>query len=218
MGVLAARAGAWAASADAAARTGQPIASAGARAARAGLPAVRVGVFVLAVAMGLVGCGAGGGGGSPAVSAGSVQRASGEYRDGHLVFSVLALRCGLTAVAGTHSEAQPDGQFCTARLRVRNADPAFHTYVADAQRLVSADGTRARPDSFAMAVRRQHERVEIGGHDLIEIELWYDVPKRARVTGMRVSGDRDPDGYLSGATVRHAPDGVFVPMTPVTGP
>ncbi|WP_146075265.1 DUF4352 domain-containing protein [Streptomyces sp. Ru71] len=180
------------------------------------IPVVRAAVAALVAAFALLGCDAGG---EPShASPSPVQRASREYRDGHLVFTVLSLRCGLTAVAGTHSEAQPDGQYCTARLRVRNADPAFHTYVAAQQRLVSADGARATPDSFAMAVRRQHERVEIGGHDLIEIEIWYDVPKRARVTGMRVSGDRDPDGYLSGETVRHAPDGVFVPLKPLTGP
>ncbi|MFF9814375.1 hypothetical protein [Streptomyces sp. NPDC014006] len=178
---------------------------------------VRAAALVLAAAVGAAGCEATAGA-PPSASARPSHRAPGEHRDGHLVFTVLALRCGLTAVAGTHSEAQPDGQFCTARLRVRNADPAFHTYVAAQQRLVNADGALARPDSFAMAVRRQHERVEIGGHDLIEIEVWYDVPKRARVTGLRVTGDRDPDGYLSGATVPHAPDGVFVPMTPATGP
>lgn len=181
------------------------------------IPVVRAGALVLAAAVGVLGCDTAGGA-PPHASASPSQRASRDYRDGHLVFTVLSLRCGLTAVAGTHSEAQPDGQYCTARLRVRNADPAFHTYVAAEQRLVSADGARARPDSFAMAVRRQHERVEIGGHDLIEIEVWYDVPRHARVTGLRVSGDRDADGYLSGEPVRHAPDGVYVPMTPVTGP
>ncbi|MEU3843416.1 hypothetical protein AB0E88_25660 [Streptomyces sp. NPDC028635] len=177
----------------------------------------RVAALVLAAAVGAAGCDTSAGA-PPSASARPSSHVSGDHRDGHLVFTVLSLRCGLTAVAGTHSEAQPDGQFCTARLRVRNADPAFHTYVAAEQRLVSTDGTGTRPDSFAMAVRRQHERVEIGGHDLIEIEVWYDVPRRARVTGLRVSGDRDPDGYLSGATVAHAPDGVFVPMTPATGP
>ncbi|MCH0562925.1 MULTISPECIES: DUF4352 domain-containing protein [unclassified Streptomyces] len=164
-----------------------------------------------------------GGSGEPAASpaapvpARASPAASRPVGDGHFVFTVLSLRCGLPAVTGTHSEAQPDGQFCSVRLRVRNADPGFHTYVAARQRLQDADGTRTGPDPFAMAVRRQHETVEVGGHDLIEVEVWYDVPGDARITGVRVSGDRDPAGYLSSETVAYDPQGVLVPGVPVIG-
>jgi hypothetical protein len=172
----------------------------------------------------LAGCGgdgrAGTGSGQDAgrASASAPQRPSRPHRDGHLTFTLLALRCGLTAVAGSHSEAQPDGQFCSARLRVDNQDPNFHTFVAAQQRLEGVTGPRARPDAFAMAVRRQHEEVEIGGHDLVEVELWYDVPRDARVTGLRVTGDRDPSGYLSTRPADHAPDGVLIREEPRTGP
>jgi hypothetical protein len=94
----------------------------------------------------VAGCGGGGeggnggngrsGGNSPGSSSPSAspsQRPSGAYKDGHLTFTVPSLRCGLTAVAGTHSEAQPDGQFCSARLRVENKEPDFHAYEAARQ-------------------------------------------------------------------------------------
>lgn len=135
-------------------------------------------------------------------------------KDGHLEFTLLTLRCGLTAVAGSHSEGVPEGQFCSARLRVTNADPEFHAYVARAQRLEGVTGRRSRADTFAMAVRRQSDDVHIGGHDLIEVELWFDVPLDAMVTGLRVEGDRDVTGFMSRSIVPHAPDGVLLPMTP----
>lgn len=134
-------------------------------------------------------------------------------KDGHLSFMLLALRCGLTAVAGRHSEGVPDGQFCSARLRVDNHDPEFHTYVAKSQRLEGLSGRRGRPDTFAMAVRRQSDEVKIGGHVLIEVELWFDVPLGATVTGLRVEGDRDVTGFMSRTVVPHAPNGVLLPMT-----
>lgn len=137
-------------------------------------------------------------------------------KDGHLTFTLLALRCGLTAVAGSHSEGVPDGQFCSARLRVDNHDPEFHTYVARSQRLEGVVGRRGRADTFAMAVRRQSDEVKIGGHVLIEVELWFDVPLGATVTGLRVEGDRDVTGFMSRTVVPHAPNGVLLPMTPTS--
>jgi hypothetical protein len=67
-----------------------------------------------------------------------------------------------------------------------------------------------------MAVRRQQDQVQIGGSDLIEVELWFDIPKDSKPTGLRVEGDRDATGWLDPSPVKHAPDGVFVPMAPTT--
>lgn len=135
-------------------------------------------------------------------------------KDGHLTFTLLSLECGITGVTGSHADAPPQGQFCAARLRVENRDPNFHTYESRRQRLAGVSGDRARPDAFAMAVRRQSEKVRLGGHTLMEVELWYDVPKDAEVTGLRVSGDNDPSGFMSTKPIGRAPDGVLIPMTP----
>ncbi|QNP71254.1 hypothetical protein IAG44_18615 [Streptomyces roseirectus] len=138
------------------------------------------------------------------------------HQDGHLVFTLLALHCGIPGVTGTHSDALADGQFCSARLRVDNPSPDFHTYVVKNQRLEGVSGRPARPDSFAMAVRRQHESISIGGHSLVEVELWYDVPRDAKVTGLRVMGDRDPAAWMATTPAAHAPDGVVIRMKPLT--
>src|SRR5664280_1425638 len=101
-----------------------------------------------------------------------------------------------------------------AMPRVANPDPAFHTFVAARQRLAGVEPPRDAPSGFAMAVRRQHDQVELGGQNVLEVELWYDVPKGAPVSGVRLSGDSDPEGFQSDQTVAHAPDGVLVPLTP----
>ncbi|MFI1723415.1 DUF4352 domain-containing protein [Streptomyces sp. NPDC020489] len=152
------------------------------------------------------GCGDGGEGTQPPRS----------RKDGHLTFTVLALDCGITGVTGSHADAPPQGQFCAARLRVENRDPNYHTYESARQRLAGVSGSRARPDSFAMAVRRQSDTVKLGGHTLMEVELWYDVPKDADITGLRVSGDNDPSGFMSTKPVGRAPGGVLIPVTPGT--
>ncbi|MFE2579329.1 DUF4352 domain-containing protein [Streptomyces sp. NPDC059378] len=170
-----------------------------------------------ALTLPVAGCDAGSGSPAGPSPSAAVQRPSRAYRDGHLTFTLLSLRCDLTAVSGSHSEAQPDGQFCAIRLRVENKDPEFHTYVVARQRLEGVAGRRGRADTFAMAVRRQHDQVEIGGHDLVEVEIWYDVPRDAKVTGVRVSGDRDRAGFMDSRPVEHAPEGVLIPMKPLMG-
>jgi len=173
------------------------------------------GAVLAAVVVAGLACGAcSGGAGDPAVPAGPTPTT---VRDGHLLLTPLDFACGITAVAGTHSEGPPEGSFCRATLRVRNPDPEFHTYVADRQRLTGVAAPRDRPASFPMAVRRQQPAVEIGGHDLIEVEVWWDVPVGSRVTGLLLAGDRDPVGFGDSTIVDHAPGGVPVPLRPTPG-
>ncbi|WP_163568438.1 DUF4352 domain-containing protein [Fodinicola feengrottensis] len=134
-------------------------------------------------------------------------------QDGHLTFLVLSFGCGLTAASGTHAEGQPDGQFCEVRLRVDNHDPDFHTYESKIQ-LLAGVPSGSKPDFFAMAIRRQLDTVQIGGHDAIEVELWYDIPKTARPTGLHLSGDNDPVGFRGDGPSLHKPGGVLVRMGP----
>lgn len=134
-------------------------------------------------------------------------------QDGHLTFLVQSFACGLTAVQGTHAEGQPSGQFCQLRVRVDNHDPDFHDYVSASQRLAGVP-SGDKPDSFAMAVRRQPDNVHIGGHNAIEVELWYDIPLKSRPVGLAVSGDSDPSGFRGDGPSLHKPGGVLITMTP----
>jgi hypothetical protein len=175
--------------------------------------------LVLASALALTGC-TGGGKSHPAATTPTAkpsqipQAPSKPVKDGHFTFTLLSLECGIAGVTGTHSEATPDGQFCTAILRIHNDDQDFHAYVTKEQRLEGVAEPRNRPDAFAMGVRRQNPDEKVGGSDLMEVELWFDVPKDAVVTGLRVQGDRDAAGFLDSTPVAHAPDGVFIAMTP----
>jgi hypothetical protein len=174
-------------------------------------------LMVLIALLSVAGCGGDGGGDSSgsSTSPSPSQEPSRAYKDGHLTFTVLSLRCGITGVTGSHADAPPQGQFCAARLRVENRDPNYHVYETARQHIAGVSGDPARPDPFAMAVRRQSETVKLGGHTLMEVELWYDVPKGAEVTGLRVSGDNDPSSFTSTVPIGRAPNGVLVPMKPL---
>lgn len=136
-------------------------------------------------------------------------------KDGHLTFTVESFGCGLTAVQGTHAEGEPTaGAFCQVRLRVDNHNPDFHEYAYTDQRIAGVPAPNARPDSFAMAVRRQVERIKIGGHAAAVVELWFDIPKAAKPIGLRLSGDNDPSGFRGDGPSLHAPGGVLLRVAP----
>ncbi|MEX3100596.1 MULTISPECIES: hypothetical protein [unclassified Streptomyces] len=180
-----------------------------------GVPLPLALVLALALPLLTTACDTGSGTAPDATPSAATQSPSRPHQDGHLVFTVLSLRCGIPGVTGSHSDALPDGQFCSARLRVDNPSADFHTYAVKDQRLEGVTGRAARPDSFAMAVRRQHESIALGGHSLVEVELWYDVPRDAKVTGLRVTGDRDPASWMATTPAAHAPDGLLIPMKPL---
>ena len=78
---------------------------------RAKTPARTGAVLLTALLCATAGCGGGGGGGTPSASPSASQHPSRAVKDGHLTFTVLTLRCGLTAVTGSHADAPADGQF-----------------------------------------------------------------------------------------------------------
>ena len=174
----------------------------------------------LCAALATAGCGGGKSSSPPKPSptrSSPGQGPSAEIRDGHLAFTVLSLACGITAVTGTHADAPPNGQFCEAKLRVRNTDQDYHDYIAKNQRLEGVADPADRPDGAAMGVRRQSDTMTLGGSDLIEVELWYDVPVGAKPTGLRIQGDADPAGFMDSTPVKHSADGIVIPMTPAAG-
>lgn len=176
--------------------------------------------LILSSVLGSALAGCSGGKSHPAAASTSSAKASATQapakpiKDGHFTFTLLSLECGIVGVTGTHSEAAPDGQFCTAILRIHNDDQDYHSYFSKNQRLAGVAEPRNHPDGFAMAVRRQNPEEKVGGSDLMEVELWFDVPTDATVTGLQVMGDQDAAGFLDATPVAHAPDGVLIPMTP----
>lgn len=133
-------------------------------------------------------------------------------RDGNLQLRPLSQECGLPAVFGTHAEGSPDGAFCRVWVEVVNTGAADHEFDTAQQAVVDKAGARYAPDAFAMAVRRQTEKVRIGGHQLLWLELWFDVPTAAAITGVRLAGDDDPPAYQAISPAPRAPGGVLFPF------
>lgn len=121
---------------------------------------------------------------------------------GHFEVRILSARCGITAITGTHAEFLPQRPLCRVALRVTSVDARFHTFTTAPQRLRLADGRLVAPSPDAMSIKRQPATTELGAHDSLELELWFEPPTGVAATGLRVYGDTDPDPQ--GTTVRPA--------------
>jgi hypothetical protein len=135
--------------------------------------------------------------------------------DDNLQLQPLGITCHLTAVFGTHAEAPPTGQFCRLALAVANHDLEYHTWEASGQTLVDATGKQYPPAGDPMAIKRQPTEVKMGGRLTLWIDCWYDVPRDAKITGVRLRGDRDPSGYYALKPGPFAPAGNLVPLPAV---
>jgi hypothetical protein len=114
---------------------------------------------------------------------------------GPLQMDVLAARCGILAITGTHAEFIPDQPLCRARLRVVSVDSSSHSFSTREQLLVLDDGTTVAPSRDAMLIKRQADKIELGARNAVELDVWWTVPGRAeagsRPAGGRPGGDGD---------------------------
>jgi hypothetical protein len=126
--------------------------------------------------------------------------------DGDTRFQVIGLQTGLRGFFGSHAEWQAKGQYVVVRIVVENPGRTNSRFLAKRQRLVAADGTTYGIDDFAQATKRQPDTLPIGAEVRIEMDLWFDIPKEAKVTAIRLFGD-PPLGS------RAATDGAEVPLS-----
>lgn len=130
---------------------------------------------------------------------------------GHFEVRILAARCGIAAITGTHAEFLPERPLCRVRLRVTSVDARFHTFATGPQQLRLADGRLVALSHDGMSIKRQPAETELGAHDSLELELWFEPPTGVAATGLRVYGDTDPDPQ--GTSVRTAgPAWVDLPL------
>ncbi|MGC5012838.1 DUF4352 domain-containing protein [Streptosporangium sp. DT93] len=125
--------------------------------------------------------------------------------DGETRFQVIGLQKGLSGFFGSHAEWQAKGQYVVVRVVVENTGRTTSHFDAMLQRLVAADGTAHAPNKFAQAIKRQPETFSLGAQVRVEMDLWYDIPKEAKVSAIRLFGD--PPLGVTGGT-----DGVQVPL------
>lgn len=135
-------------------------------------------------------------------------------RNGHLLLAPILARCGIAAITGTHAEFLPKRPLCRIRVRVVSDDASFHSFSANAQLLVLADGRTVEQSPDARNIKRQPDTVEIGARNTLELDLWYEPPTGAKVRGLRLVGDHDPDPPgASVATASGPPEGFEVPLS-----
>ncbi|MER7131941.1 DUF4352 domain-containing protein [Streptosporangium saharense] len=126
--------------------------------------------------------------------------------DGDTRFQVIGLQTGLSEFVGSHGEWRAKGQYVVVRIVADNPGRTNSRFVAGRQRLLTADGTAHAVDRFAQAIKRQPDALPLGAEVRIEMDLWFDIPTDAKVTGVRLYGD-PPLGV--GGTTR----GATVPLT-----
>ncbi|MER5318885.1 DUF4352 domain-containing protein [Streptosporangium roseum] len=121
-------------------------------------------------------------------------------------FQVIGLQTGLGILFGSHAEWPAKGQYVVVRIVVENPARANSRFDAKRQKLITADGAAYGIDRFAQAIKRQPDTLPLGAGVRIEMDLWFDIPKTAKVAAVRLFGE--PSLGIRGST-----DGVEVPLT-----
>lgn len=120
--------------------------------------------------------------------------------DGLMTFTAIGLRTGMEYITGTHADLPARGAFTRIRVIVENGYSRTHTLDTTRQLLVTADGRTRPPDLGAMHVERQPDQVDIGAHDRLELDLYYDIPKNTPARAVRFYGEPTDDlGNPTGA-------------------
>lgn len=101
--------------------------------------------------------------------------------DGAMTFTAIGLRTGMEYITGTHADLEARGAYARIRVLVDNGYSRTHTLDTTKQLLVASDGRTRQPDIGAMHVERQPDQIDIGAHDRLEFDLYYDIPKNVAV-------------------------------------
>ncbi|MBX6766429.1 MAG: DUF4352 domain-containing protein [Actinomadura rubrobrunea] len=117
-------------------------------------------------------------------------------RSADLEVTALGFRDGIREILGTHASMTPKGRYVRVRILAENRGRDIQIFDTWRQLLLTADGRTHSPDVNAIMVKRQPERLPIGAGVRVELDLWYDVPGGARVTGLRIVGS-PPVGAVS---------------------
>lgn len=140
---------------------------------------------------------------------GEVALPSAAHVSGHFSVRVLLGRCGITFLTGTHAEFEPKNPLCRVHERIESTDASYHDFSTSKQRLVLRDGTAVAPSVDAMRIKRQPDAVTVGGHDVVELDVYFEVPAGNDVEALRFYGDTDTGKSVTPP----GPPSVDVPLT-----
>jgi hypothetical protein len=113
--------------------------------------------------------------------------------DGLVTFTAIGIRTGMDYITGTHADLPAKGAFIRIRVIVDNGYSRTHTLDTAKQLLVAADGSTRPPDVGAMEVERQPDKIDVGAHDRLELDLYYDIPKGTTARAIRFYGAPSDD-------------------------
>lgn len=108
--------------------------------------------------------------------------------DGLVTFTAIGVRAAMEYITGTHADLPARGAFTRVRVIVDNGYSRTHTLDTTKQLLVTADGRTQPPDVGAMRVERQPDQIDLGAHDRLELDLYYDIPKNTTARAIRFYG------------------------------
>ncbi|WP_067177039.1 hypothetical protein [Microtetraspora niveoalba] len=108
--------------------------------------------------------------------------------DGATRFWLVGFQDGLSSLIGSHAEWNAKGRFASVRIVVQNIDRTNSKFDAKRQLLIASDGREFPVDSFTQAMKRQPDEMMIGSFVRTEFDLWFDVPKDATITKVRLFG------------------------------
>src|SRR5262249_51237763 len=116
-------------------------------------------------------------------------------QDGDTRFPLIGLTKDQPSLAGSHIEFNAKGTYTRIRLLITNVGRSGNIFEPKKQQLVGADGQTYAPDEQAMLIKRQpYDTFTLGANDLLEFDLYYDVPKGTKAKALKAFG---------GATLTH---------------
>jgi hypothetical protein len=110
---------------------------------------------------------------------------------GHFSVRLLLGRCGITFLTGTHAEFEPKNPLCRVHERIESRDASYHSFSTLKQRLILRGGATVAPSIDAMNIKRQPDIVNVGGHDVIEMDVYFEPPPASVLEALRFYGDTD---------------------------
>lgn len=108
--------------------------------------------------------------------------------EGDTSFTLIGLTKGIASLVGSHAEWNAKGQYYRIRLTIANVGRSNVPFDTGRQLLVLSDGSTVAPDDQAMLIKRQPGSFDLGAGVRVEFDLYYDIPKDATPTALRVFG------------------------------
>ncbi|MBP2702262.1 DUF4352 domain-containing protein [Microbispora sp. RL4-1S] len=109
--------------------------------------------------------------------------------DGQMRFRVLGYSHGMPSLFGSHAEWNAKGAYARVRVLIESTDRTSQKFDAKQQLLTASDGRTFSIDFQAQTIKRQPFELFVGSFVRMEFDLWYDVPKDAKITGIRFFAD-----------------------------